>query len=67
MDGVRAGLRRTGRGRISDDKVRRAIGLVDHWRLNLYHAAVGGPMDDLRLPTVPACPDESQGEGDDHA
>lgn len=67
LEAEAAGLRGTGIGCFFDDEVHRAIGLVDRRWQSLYHFTVGGPVDDPRLQTAPAYPDESEGEGDDHA
>jgi SagB-type dehydrogenase family enzyme len=67
LEAEAAGLRGTGIGCFFDDEVHRAIGLVDHRWQSLYHFTVGGPVDDPRLQTAPAYPDEPQGDGDDYA
>jgi nitroreductase len=48
-----AGVRGTGIGCYFDDVLHRALGLAGHDWQSLYHFTVGGPVEDLRLRTVP--------------
>jgi SagB-type dehydrogenase family enzyme len=48
-----AGVRATGIGCYFDDVFHRALGLAGHDWQSLYHFTVGGPVEDLRLRTVP--------------
>lgn len=51
-----AGVRATGIGAYFDDWVHAVLGLRDHRYQSLYHFAVGGPVDDPRITTLPAYP-----------
>ena len=48
-----AGARGTGIGCYFDDVLHRALGLAGHDWQSLYHFTIGGPVEDLRLRTVP--------------
>ena len=48
-----AGVRGTGIGCYFDDVLHRALGLARHDWQSLYHFTVGGPVEDLRLRSVP--------------
>jgi SagB-type dehydrogenase family enzyme len=48
-----AGVRGTGIGCYFDDVMHRALGLAGHDWQSLYHFTIGGPVEDLRLRTVP--------------
>ncbi len=48
-----AGVRGTGIGCYFDDVLHRALGLTGHDWESLYHFTIGGPIEDLRLRTVP--------------
>jgi nitroreductase len=48
-----AGVRGTGIGCFFDDVLHRALGLAGHDWQSLYHFTIGGPVEDLRLRTVP--------------
>jgi len=48
-----AGMRGTGIGCYLDDVLHRALGLAGHDWQSLYHFTIGGPVEDLRLRTVP--------------
>ena len=48
-----AGIRGTGIGCYFDDVLHRAVGLAGHDWQSLYHFTIGGPIEDLRLRTVP--------------
>ena len=62
-----AGVRGTGIGCYFDDVLHRALGLAGHDWQSLYHFTIGGPVEDLRLRTVPpyahAIADELTDEG----
>jgi nitroreductase len=55
-----AGLRGTGIGCFFDDPVHRVLGLDLHSMAyqSLYHFTIGGPVEDMRLTTLPAYPAE---------
>ena len=48
-----AGVRGTGIGCYFDDVLHRALGLTGNDWQSLYHFTIGGPVEDLRLRTVP--------------
>jgi SagB-type dehydrogenase family enzyme len=48
-----AGARGTGIGCYFDEVLHRALGLAGHDWQSLYHFTIGGPVEDLRLHTVP--------------
>jgi SagB-type dehydrogenase family enzyme len=48
-----AGVRGTGIGCYFDDVLHRALGVAGHDWQSLYHFTIGGPVEDLRLRTVP--------------
>jgi hypothetical protein len=48
-----AGVRGTGIGCYFDDVLHRALGLAGSDWQSLYHFTIGGPIEDLRLRTVP--------------
>ena len=48
-----AGVRGTGMGCYFDEVLHCALGLVGHNWQSLYHFTIGGPVEDLRLRTVP--------------
>jgi SagB-type dehydrogenase family enzyme len=48
-----AGVRGTGIGCYFDDVLHHALGLAGHDWQSLYHFTIGGPVEDLRLRTVP--------------
>jgi nitroreductase len=48
-----AGVRGTGIGCYFDDVLHRALGLVGNDWQSLYHFTIGGPVEDVRLRTVP--------------
>ena len=52
-----SGLRGTGIGCYFDDVVHELLGLEGDRFRDLYHFTVGGPVDDPRLATLPAYPD----------
>jgi SagB-type dehydrogenase family enzyme len=51
-----AGVRGTGIGCYFDEVLHRALGLTGHDWQSLYHFTIGGPVEDLRLRTVPPYP-----------
>ena len=51
-----AGVRGTGIGCYFDEVLHRALGLAGHDWQSLYHFTIGGPVEDLRLHTVPPYP-----------
>ena len=54
LEAEAAGLRGTGIGCFFDDPTHEVLGLKDATYQTLYHFAVGGPVDDPRLTTLPA-------------
>jgi SagB-type dehydrogenase family enzyme len=60
LEAEAAGIRGTGIGCFFDDGVHQLLGITDHRLQSLYHFTVGGPVDDLRLTTLPGYPWESQ-------
>jgi SagB-type dehydrogenase family enzyme len=53
LEAEEAGIRATGIGCYFDEMVHHLFGLSGGWR-SLYHFTVGGPVEDLRLTTLPA-------------
>jgi hypothetical protein len=53
VEAEEAGIRATGIGCYFDEMVHHLFGLPGGWR-SLYHFTVGGPVEDLRLTTLPA-------------
>lgn len=53
LEAEAAGVRATGIGCYFDDPVHQVFGLRDLELQSLYHLTVGGPVDDLRLTTLP--------------
>ena len=53
LEAEAAGIRATGIGCFFDDPVHQVFGLEDLAFQSLYHFTVGGPVDDLRLTTLP--------------
>ena len=53
-----SGIRSTGIGCFFDDPVREIFGIEDRSYQSLYHFTVGGPVEDTRLTTLPAYPDD---------
>lgn len=53
LEAEAAGLRGTGIGCYFDDVLHELLGLSGHAWQSLYHFTVGGPVDDLRLRTLP--------------
>jgi hypothetical protein len=53
-------LRGTGIGCFYDDVVHAALGLRGRAFQSLYHFAIGGPVEDRRLTTLPAYPAASE-------
>jgi SagB-type dehydrogenase family enzyme len=56
LEAEAAGIRGTGIGCFFDDEMHRLLGLRDAEWQTLYHFAAGGPVDDVRLTTLPAYP-----------
>ncbi|MCL4692342.1 MAG: SagB/ThcOx family dehydrogenase [Candidatus Hydrogenedentes bacterium] len=54
LEAEAAGIRATGIGCFFDDPVHEVFGLTGPGYQSLYHFTVGGPVDDLRLTTLPA-------------
>ena len=53
-----SGIRSKGIGCFFDDPVRKIFGIEDRSYQSLYHFTVGGPVEDTRLTTLPAYPDD---------
>ena len=53
LEAEAAGLRGTGIGCFFDDEMHQLLGLRGHDWQSLYHFAVGGPVEDVRLTTFP--------------
>lgn len=53
LEAEAAGVRATGIGCFFDDPVHEIVELKDHTFQSLYHFTVGGPVEDLRLTTLP--------------
>jgi SagB-type dehydrogenase family enzyme len=60
LEAEAAGLRGTGIGCFFDDALHRLLGLKGNHCQDLYHFTVGGPVEDKRLATLPAYPDEPE-------
>ncbi len=58
LEAEAAGIRSTGIGCFFDDPMHEVLGLQDSTFQDLYHFTVGGAVDDNRLTTLPAYPDE---------
>ena len=58
LEAEAAGMRSTGIGCYFDDPMHHVLGLEDRRYQDLYHFTVGGPIEDTRLTTLPAYPDE---------
>ncbi|MEN8801665.1 MAG: SagB/ThcOx family dehydrogenase [Thiogranum sp.] len=56
LEAEAAGIRSTGIGCFFDDAMHEVLGLEDRKFQDLYHFTVGGPVEDLRLTTLPAYP-----------
>ena len=54
LEAEAAGVRATGIGCFFDDPVHEVLGIDDAGFQSLYHFAVGGPVEDPRLTTLPA-------------
>jgi hypothetical protein len=61
MEAEAAGVRGTGIGCYFDDVVHEALGLEGSRFRDLYHFTIGGPVDDPRLATRPAYPQDVGG------
>ncbi len=53
LEAEAAGIRSTGIGCFLDDAMHAILGLKDSEYQDLYHFTVGGPVDDVRLTTLP--------------
>lgn len=58
LEAEAAGIRSTGIGCYFDDSMHQFLGLQDHTYQDLYHFTIGGPIEDTRLTTLAAYPDE---------
>ena len=58
LEAEAAGIRSTGIGCYFDDPMHDVLGLQDHAYQDLYHFTIGGPVEDVRLTTLPAYPEE---------
>ena len=58
LEAEAAGIRSTGIGCYFDDPMHNVLGLRDRTYQDLYHFTIGGPIEDTRLTTLPAYPDE---------
>lgn len=63
LEAEAAGLRGTGIGCYFDDPVHEIFGLEGRAFQSLYHFTVGGAVDDPRLTTLPAYPEETTAGG----
>ncbi|MBI2924392.1 MAG: SagB/ThcOx family dehydrogenase [Verrucomicrobia bacterium] len=62
LEAEAAGIRSTGIGCYFDDPMHEVLGLPDRRYQDLYHFTVGGHVEDRRLTTLPAYPDEATAE-----
>ncbi|MGA9773630.1 MAG: SagB/ThcOx family dehydrogenase [Blastocatellia bacterium] len=60
LEAEAAGIRSTGIGCYFDDPMHEILGLKDRKYQDLYHFTVGGAIDDTRLTTLSAYPDEQR-------
>lgn len=58
LEAEAAGVRATGIGCFYDDPVHALFGLTGRAFQSLYHFTIGGPVEDLRLTTLPPYPEE---------
>ena len=58
LEAEAAGIRSTGIGCYFDDPMHDVLGLHDHTYQDLYHFTIGGAVEDTRLTTLPAYPEE---------
>jgi len=54
LEAEEAGIRSTGIGCYFDDPVHEVFGIASHEWQSFYHFTVGGPVEDVRLTTLPA-------------
>ena len=54
LEAEESGIRSTGIGCYFDDPVHQVFGISSHTWQSFYHFTVGGPLEDLRLTTLPA-------------
>jgi len=57
LEATSAGIRGTGIGCFFDDEMHGVLGIKNHALHTLYHFAVGNPVEDARLTTLPAYAD----------
>ena len=57
LEAEAAGIRSTGIGCYFDDPMHEVLGLTDRKYQDLYHFTIGGPLEDMRLTTLPSYPD----------
>jgi nitroreductase len=60
LEAEAAGVRSTGIGCFFDDPMHDLLGLKDRKFQDLYHFTIGGPVEDTRLTTLPAYPEEAK-------
>ena len=60
LEAEAAGIRSTGIGYYFDalHPMHEVLGLRDRTYQDLYHFTIGGPVEDIRLTTLPSYPDE---------
>lgn len=58
LEAEEAGIRSTGIGCYFDDPVHEAFGITERDFQSFYHFTVGGPVEDRRLTTLPAYPED---------
>ena len=58
LEAEAAGIRSTGIGCYFDDHMHEVLGLKDRKYQDLYHFTIGGPVEDIRLTTLPSYLDE---------
>jgi nitroreductase len=63
LEAEEAGIRSTGIGCYFDDPVHEVFGIVSPDWQSFYHFAVGGPVEDVRLTTLPAYGHEREASG----
>jgi hypothetical protein len=63
LEAEEAGIRSTGIGCYFDDPVHEVFGIVSPDWQSFYHFAVGCPVEDVRLTTLPAYGHERESSG----
>ncbi len=58
LEAEAAGIRSTGIGCYFDDPMHEVLGLKDRKYQDLYHFTIGGPVEDIRLTTLPSYLDD---------